>query len=102
MGFNFGAFAGAAGQSALSTYKTLNDVQSQAKRDELIDLQMQEAKLAMQERADLKAAGEVYNKVGTDDYGSEMERVAGRGIGSVNSGVGGDAFDRTGEQSPCD
>jgi hypothetical protein len=99
MAFNLGAFAGGVAQGGFNTYKTLSDIESQKKRDELIELQAQEAKAAMEERAALKSAAGVYNKVGTNDYASEMERVGGRGIGSVNSGVGGDDFDRAVNES---
>jgi hypothetical protein len=99
MAFNLGAFAGGLAQGGFNTYKTLSDIESQKKRDELIELQAQEAKAAMEERAALKSAAGVYNKVGTNDYASEMERVGGRGIGSVNSGVGGDDFDRAVNES---
>lgn len=99
MGFNLGAFAGAAATSGMNTYQMLESIESQKKRDALVDLQAQEARAAAEERVALKEAAGVYNKVGTNDYAAEMERVGGRGIGAVNSGMGGDDFDRAVNQS---
>lgn len=100
MGFNFGAFAGGLAKGGMDTYQLMEAVESQKKRDELIAMQAQEMKAAGEERAALKAAAaDTYGKVGTNDYGSEMTRVAGRGIGSVNSGPGGDDFDRAVNES---
>lgn len=99
MGFNFGAFAGGLAKGGVETYQMMEAIESQKKRDELVAMQAQEMKAAAEERAALKEAAGVYGKVGTNDYGSEMERVAGRGIGAVNSGAGGDEFDRAVNES---
>ena len=100
MGFNFGAFAGGLAKSGMETYQMMEAIESQKKRDELIALQAQEMKAAGEERAALKsAATDTYGKVGSNDYTAEMERLAGRGIGSVNTGAGGDDFDRAVNQS---
>lgn len=99
MGFNFGAFAGGLAKGGMDTYQMMEAIESQKKRDELVAMQTQEMKAAAEERAALKEAAGVYGKVGTNDYTSEMERVAGRGIGSVNSGAGGDDFDRAVNES---
>jgi hypothetical protein len=100
MGFNFGAFAGGLAKSGMDTYQLMESIESQKKRDELVALQAQEMKAAGEERAALKAAAtDTYSKVGTNDYTAEMERLAGRGIGAVNTGAGGDDFDRAVNQS---
>lgn len=104
MGFNFGAFAGGLAQGGMNTYQMLEAIESQKKRDALIELQAQEAKQNMEERAKLREAGEVYAKVGGQDYAPELQRTAGIGAQqaqglAVNTGAGGDAFDRAVNES---
>lgn len=104
MGFNFGAFAGGLAQGGLNTYQQLSAIQSQKKRDELIDLQAQEMKAAGEERAALKEAAGVYNKVGGQDYAPELQRTAGIGADqagrlALNTGAGNEEFDRAVNQS---
>ena len=68
MAFNLGAFAGAAAQSGMNTYQMLEGIESQKKRDALIDLQAQEMKAAMEERAALKeASSNTYGQVGAPE-----------------------------------
>lgn len=68
MGFNLGAFAGGVAQGGVNTYKMMKDVESQQKRDELVELQAQEAKAAMEERTALKgAASSTYGQVGAPE-----------------------------------
>lgn len=97
MGFNLGAFAGGMAKSGMDTYQLMESIESQKKRDELVALQAQEAKAALAEKEAMKEAASVYGKVGTNDYGSEMTRVAGRGAEAINTG---DAeFDRAVNES---
>jgi len=56
MGFNLGAFAGGVAQGGLNAYKTISDVQSQNKRDALVELQTKEAEQAMKGREALRSA----------------------------------------------
>lgn len=104
MGFNFGAFAGGLAQGGMQTYQMLEAIESQKKRDALVELQAQEAKQNMEERAKLREAGEVYGKVGGQDYTGALQTATGMGQQqaqglSVNTGVGGDDFDRAVNQS---
>lgn len=104
MGFNFGAFAGGLAQGGMNTYQMLEAIESQKKRDALIDLQTQEAKQNLKERGEFREAGEVYNKVGGQDYAGALQTATGMGQQqaqglSVNTGMGGDDFDRAVNQS---
>lgn len=56
MGFNLGAFAGGAAQSYVNTSKTMSDIESQKKRDALVELQTKEAEQAMKGREALRSA----------------------------------------------
>lgn len=56
MSFNFGAFAGAAAKSGMDTYSTLAAIESQKKRDALVELQTKEAEQAMKGREALRSA----------------------------------------------
>lgn len=56
MGFNLGAFAGGVAQGGLNAYKTISDVQSQNKRDALVELQTKEAEQAIKGREALRSA----------------------------------------------
>lgn len=104
MGFNLGAFAGGLAQGGLNTYKSLSEIESQKKKDALVDLQMQEAKAAMEERAALKDAAGVYGQVGGGNYAPELQRTAGIGQQqaqglAVNTGAGGSDFDQAVNES---
>lgn len=56
MGFDFGAFAGGLAKGGMETYQTMQAIESQKKRDELVDLQAKEAKQAMEGREALRTA----------------------------------------------
>jgi hypothetical protein len=104
MRFNFGAFAGGLAKGGMETYQMMEAIESQKKRDELIAMQAQEMKAAGEERAALKEAAGVYGKVGGQDYAPELQRTAGIGAQqaqglAVNTGAGGDDFDRAVNES---
>jgi hypothetical protein len=68
MAFNLGAFAGGLAKGGMDTYLTLENIESQKKRDALVELQTQEAKAAGEERAALKnAASSTYGQVGAPE-----------------------------------
>lgn len=68
MAFNLGAFAGGLAKGGLDTYQTLENIESQRKRDALVELQAQEAKAAAEERTALKgAASSTYGQVGAPE-----------------------------------
>ena len=101
MGFNFGAFAGGAATSGMNTYQLLEAIESQKKRDALIELQMQEAKLNMEDRAAIKGLGkETYGRIGQEDLTGPLTATTGIGqqqAGMLASGSGDvnfDAYDR--------
>jgi len=56
MGFNLGAFAGGLAQGGMSTYRMLEDIESQKKRDALIEMQTQDAKDERAGKAALRTA----------------------------------------------
>lgn len=56
MGFNFGAFAGGLAKGGMDTYKALTDIESQKKRDELVDLQARQVKAELQGKEALRSA----------------------------------------------
>lgn len=104
MGFNFGAFAGGLAQGGMNTYQMLEAIESQKKRDALAEMQAQELKQNIDERGKLREAADVYNKVGGQDYTGALQTATGMGQQqaqglSVNTGVGGDEFDRAVNQS---
>ncbi len=104
MGFNFGAFAGGLAKGGMETYQMMEAIESQKKRDELVALQTQEAKAALAEKEALRGAADVYNKVGGQDYAPELQRTAGIGAQqaqglAVNTGAGGEEFDRAVNES---
>ena len=104
MGFNFGAFAGAAAKSGVDTYQMMEAIESQKKRDALVEMQAQELKQNIDERNKAKEAADVYNKVGGQDYTSALQTATGMGqqqaqLLGVNTGAGGDDFDRAVNQS---
>ena len=67
MGFNFGAFAGGAATSGMNTYQLLEAIESQKKRDALIELQTQEAQQNINRRLAIDALGkETYGRAGQE------------------------------------
>jgi hypothetical protein len=101
MGFNFGAFAGGLAQGGIGTYKMLEDLESQKKRDALIEMQAQEMKQNMADRAAIKELGkDTYGKVGQEDLTGSLTQTAGIGpqqAAMLNTGSGSadfDAYDR--------
>lgn len=56
MAFNLGAFAGGLAKGGLDTYQTLEAIESQKKRDALVELQTKEAEQAMKGREALRSA----------------------------------------------
>jgi hypothetical protein len=56
MAFNFGAFAGGLAKGGIDTYSTLMDIESQKKKDALVELQTKEAEQAMKGREALRSA----------------------------------------------
>jgi hypothetical protein len=68
MAFNLGAFAGGLAKGGMDTYQTLEAIESQKKRDALIELQAQEARAAAEERTALKgAAASTFGQVGAPE-----------------------------------
>ena len=68
MAFNLGAFAGGLAKGGMDTYQTLEAIESQKKRDALVELQAQEAKAAAEERTALKsAAASTFGQVGAPE-----------------------------------
>lgn len=101
MAFSLGAFAGGMAQTGMNTYQMLEAIESQKKRDALIELQMQEAKQNMADRAAIKGLGkETYGKIGQDDLTGPLTATTGIGqqqAGMLASGSGDvnfDAYDR--------
>lgn len=56
MGFNLGAFAGGLAQGGMSTYQMMQAIESQKKRDELVEMQTQDAKDERTGKAALRSA----------------------------------------------
>lgn len=56
MAFNLGAFAGGLAKGGMDTYQTLEAIDSQKKRDALVELQTKEAEQAMKGREALRSA----------------------------------------------
>lgn len=56
MAFNLGAFAGGLAKGGMDTYQTLEAIESQKKRDALVELQTKEAEQAMKGREALRSA----------------------------------------------
>jgi len=101
MGFNFGAFAGGAATSGMNTYQMLESIESQKKRDALLELQMQEMKQNMEDRSAIKGlAKDTYGKVGQEDLTAPLAQTTGIGpqqAAMLNTGSGDanfDAYDR--------
>ena len=85
MGFNLGAFAGGLAQGGMQTYQMMEAIESQKKRDELIQNQLDEAK-ALKE-----ASAATYGRVGQDNLTGDVAKESGVGAAQaqglqVNSG----------------
>jgi hypothetical protein len=80
MGFNLGAFAGGLAQGGVSGYKTMEDIQSQKKRDELVELQAQQMKTDMQGKEALRAAIAEQGDMNTVTPGAMMAGPAPQGL----------------------
>ena len=80
MGFNFGAFAGAAAKSGLDTYSNLEAIESQKKRDALIELQTKEAEQAMKGREALRSAIAEQGDMNTANPAQMMAGPAPQGL----------------------
>ena len=101
MGFNFGAFAGGLAQGGMNTYQMLEAIESQKKRDALAEMQAQEMKQNMADKAAIKGlAKDTYGKVGQEDLTGPLSQTAGIGqqqAAMLNTGSGDadfDAYDR--------
>lgn len=85
MSFNLGAFAGAAAQSGMNTYQTLEAIESQKKRDALIDAQIKEQEA-------LKAASaETYGQVGAPETALPGRKLTEAEVGNAYAIDQGDA-----------
>jgi hypothetical protein len=111
MGFNFGAFAGGLAQGGMSTYQMLSDIERKDKEMQLREEEAARAKeqfgwsrAEQEEKNKLREAANVYTGVGGANYAPELQRTAGIGPQqaqglAVNTGVGGDEFDRAANES---
>jgi len=100
MAFNLGAFAGGLAQGGLNTYTTLKE---QERRDQEAAQRAQEFEWRKAEKAREaaieQAAAETQAKVGGTDYAPSLQQTAGIGPQqaralAINTGAGGDEFDR--------
>lgn len=101
MGFNFGAFAGGLAQGGIGTYKMLEDLESQKKRDALLEMQAQEMKQNIADKSAIKElAKNTYGRVGQEDLSAPLTATTGIGqqqAAMLNTGSGDadfDAYDR--------
>jgi hypothetical protein len=101
MGFNFGAFAGGLAQGGIGTYKMLEDLESQKKRDALLEMQAQELKQNIADKSAIKElAKNTYGKIGQEDLTGPLAQTTGIGqqqAAMLNTGSGDadfDAYDR--------
>lgn len=63
-----GAFLGGLAQGGVNTYKMLEDIESQKKRDQLLELQAQEARDALEEKRAIKGLNaSTYGQVGAPE-----------------------------------
>lgn len=81
MGFNFGAFAGGLAQGGMNTYKMLEDLESQKKRDALIEMQTQQMRQETDQQRRLdEAFANTQGRVGqTNDYTQAIQTAGGIG-----------------------
>ena len=111
MAFNLGAFAGGLAQGGMNTYQTLSEIE---RKDKEMALREEEAARAkeqfawarseQEEKNKIREAANVYGGVGGSNYAPELQRTAGIGAQqaqglAVNTGAGGDAFDRAVNES---
>jgi hypothetical protein len=111
MGFNLGAFAGGLAQSGMSTYQMMSDIE---RKDKEMALRQEEAARAkeqfgwsraeQEEKNKIREAAGVYGGVGGANYAPELQRTAGIGAQqaqglAVNTGIGGEDFDRAVNES---
>ena len=101
MGFNFGAFAGGLAQGGMNTYQMLEAIESQKKRDALIEMQAQELKQNIADKSAIKElAKNTYGRVGQEDLSAPLTATTGIGqqqAAMLNTGSGDadfDAYDR--------
>lgn len=103
MAFNLGAFAGGFAQGGLNTYKLISDIDSQKKRDELLDLQMRELRNKIEEEQKIRQVGkDVFSQVGQEDVSGALPTTTGigqrqaAGLTEQSAGAGADfeAYDR--------
>jgi hypothetical protein len=80
MAFNLGAFASGVAQGGINTYKTLAEIESQKKRDELLDLQMAELRNKIEEERQIRQTGrDVFSQVGKEDVTGALSATTGVG-----------------------
>lgn len=111
MGFNFGAFAGGLAQGGMNTYLTLSEIERKNKEMALREEEAARSKeqfswsrAEQEEKNKLREAANVYSGVGGANYAPELQRTAGIGAQqaqglAVNTGMGGDSFDRAVNES---
>ena len=72
-----GAFLGGLAQGGVNTYKMLEDIESQKKRDQLLELQAQEMREKADERAQLRTARlDTLGRVGQENYSGDLTKDA--------------------------
>lgn len=80
MAFNLGAFAGGLAKGGMDTYLTLENIESQKKRDALVELQTKEAEQAMKGREALRSAIAEQGDMNTATPGAMMAGPAPQGL----------------------
>ena len=112
MGFNFGAFAGAAAKSGVDTYLTMTDVQRKEREMALREAEnerqqnlynQQKTEWEKGQRLD-EAYANTQGRVGSQDYTGALQTATGMNQQQaqqlrVNTGAGGEDFDRAVNQS---
>jgi hypothetical protein len=111
MGFNFGAFAGGLAKGGMDTYLTLSEIERKNKEMALREEEAARSKeqfswsrAEQEEKNKIREAAGVYSGVGGANYAPELQRTAGIGQQqaqglAVNTGMGGDSFDRAVNES---
>lgn len=80
MAFNLGAFAGGLAKGGMDTYQTLEAIESQNKRDALVELQTKEAEQAMKGREALRSAIAEQGDMNTANPAQMMAGPAPQGL----------------------
>lgn len=80
MAFNLGAFAGGLAKGGMDTYQTLEAIESQKKRDALVELQTKEAEQAMKGREALRSAIAEQGDMNTANPAQMMAGPAPQGL----------------------